>query len=88
MNKAFLIILVFFASCFEVEVKPNKQLNAQSFASERVFYGFRTDTIDGMKYGFYYVAGQTSQTGYDIEIINLTKDSLEVELLKKQLGKK
>lgn len=38
-----------------------------------------------MIYGIWYVPDRTSQTGYAIEIVNLTKDALEVELLKKQL---
>jgi hypothetical protein len=84
MKRLFLIFAVLFASCFEVQVKP-REVNAQGFNANMIDYGFRIEVIDGMKYGIWYVDGRSSQTGYDIEIINLTKDSLEVELLKKQL---
>ncbi len=87
MKKLLLIFVVLFISCFEVQVKP-REVNAQGFAADRVDYGYRTEVIQGMQYGMWYVTSGSNQTGYDIEVINLTKDALEVELLKKQLNKK
>lgn len=40
-----------------------------------------------MNYMFLYVKSNSSQTGYCITTINLTKDKLEVQLLKQQLDK-
>ncbi len=87
MKKILLIFAVLFVSCFEVQVKP-KEVNAQGFAAGRIDYGYRTEIIQGMTYGIWYVTSGTWNTGFDIEIINLTKDALEVELLKKQLKEK
>lgn len=87
MKKVLLIFAVLFASCFEVQVKP-REVNAQSFADGSTYYGYKTTNIDGMKYGIWYVADQTSQTGYSAFVVNHTKDQLEVELLRKQLNEK
>lgn len=50
-------------------------------------YNYMETDINGMKYAVFYVKNYSSQTGYDIEVINLTKDKLEVEYLQKQLEK-
>lgn len=48
-------------------------------------YSWEDQDIKGMKYRVFYRDWASSQTGYAIFVINLTKDSLEIELLKKQL---
>jgi hypothetical protein len=38
-----------------------------------------------MRYGIWYVDDK-SQTGYAVAVVNLTKDALEIELMKKQIN--
>lgn len=47
-------------------------------------YSWEDQEIDGMKYRIFFKTWTTSQTGYAIAVVNLTKDKLEVEMLKKQ----
>ncbi len=54
-------------------------------------YYHQDQVIEGMTYRVWFLASTrdtSSQTGYCIHSINLTKDKLEVELLKYRLGKK
>lgn len=83
MKKYFITILaaIFLSNC-EIRVKT-----AQAQGDETGIYGYSEEYKDGMKFGVWYVKGHSSQTGYDIEVVNLTKEALEVELLKKQLEK-
>lgn len=90
----FVLCLLSFA-CGTVVINNNRSV-AQSPNNIGGRYGYVEREIDGMKYGIYYVGGTTSgsepdymsgQTGYDIEVINLTKEKLEVELLQKELDK-
>lgn len=84
MKKLLMLIVVFALSNCEIKVK-----DAQAQGHE--FYGVYTRervTIDGMEYMLFYVTDRTSQTGYSIATVNLTKDKLEIELLKKQLNEK
>lgn len=75
-----LIAVLIFSNC---EVKF-KEVNAQASSFSRT-YTKDVVVIDGMQYLFVYVPQQSSQTGYAISVVNLTKDKLEIELLKKQL---
>jgi hypothetical protein len=50
-------------------------------------YTYVEEIHDEMKFGVWYVSDGTSQTGYATSVVNLTKEKLEVELLKKQLKK-
>lgn len=87
MKKLFLIFAVLFASCFEVQVKP-KKVNAQTVNSTHGTYSYSTKTIQGMEYGIWAYSYNSGGQVAAISVINLTKDALEVELLKKQLQKK
>lgn len=40
----------------------------------------------GMTCGVWYVKNQSSQTGYSIFVVNITKDMLEVQLLRQQIS--
>ncbi len=51
------------------------------------YYSWEDRTIDGMKYRIFYSDRNLSYASAAISIVNLTKDSLEVELLRKQLAK-
>ena len=81
MKKVLLVIVAFSLSNCDISVRKT---NAQS----EIFYQTYTREIvefDGMKYLLLYVVNKSSQTGYSITTINLTKDKLEVELLRHQL---
>lgn len=83
MKKFLLIFAVLFASCFEVQVKP-REVNAQSISTDFVFYKYSEHTISGMKYGVWVADGGAIRASA-VAVINLTKDQMEVELLRKQL---
>ncbi len=85
MKKVLLIFTVLFASCFEVQVKP-REVNAQSVNSTHGTYSFSIKTIQGMEYGIWYYSYGSSGEVAAIHVVNLTKDQLEVELLRKQLN--
>lgn len=48
-------------------------------------YAWEDQEINGMKYRVYFKTRNSSQTGYTVFAVNLTKDELEVQLLKRQL---
>ncbi len=81
---ACLVLAVVLVNC-EVGVKQTK-------AQEGLYNGYYTyhydeEIHDGMKFGIWWKTGESSQTGYTVFAVNLTKDSLEVALLRKQLEK-
>lgn len=86
------LCLVLLAACVSCGGSPkkialgNKDKNPKSLL-EQNFYSWEDHKIKGMEYRIYYFKRWSSDTGYAIEVINLTKDELEVELLKKQLNK-
>lgn len=82
MKKAIILSLIAF-------VFSNCEISTRKASANSDFGGYESITKieKGMEYLFVYKKMQSSQTGYAIAIVNLTKDSLEVELLKKQLKK-
>lgn len=52
-----------------------REAKAETFSTYREEYRY------GMKYGIWYKGGS-------LQVVNLTKDELEIEVLKKQLQKK
>lgn len=82
-----LIVVVILNNC---EIRP-RQVCATTYPSADSYgygrYQFTTETHEGMEYGIWALVGGGSQTGYAIHVVNLTKEKLEVELLKKQLNK-
>lgn len=80
-KKILLIFTIFVLSNCEIKVREAK---AQS-GSFNSTYSKETVVIENMEYVLLYVKNQSSQTGYGVTAINITKDKLEVELLKKQL---
>ncbi len=87
MKKLVLLPLMFFALSCEVSVKKSKAQNyVESHISSGV-YAYEEQTIEGMVYGIWYVKSNTHHTGYSTTVVNLTKDSLEVAVLRKQLAK-
>jgi len=80
MKRILLVILVFTLSNCEIKVKD---VGAQSAYTS--IYSYKEEIHNNMTYGIWYVRDNTSQTGYATSVVNLTKDALEVELLKKQI---
>jgi len=78
MKKLILIPIIFLFSQCEIKMKP---VNAQDIR----IYSIEDQWINGMHYKIYSVSSNTSQTGYSIHSINITKDSLECEYYKKIL---
>ena len=82
MKKLILLLVVFGLSNCELKVK---NVNAQTGYTNT--YSYKEERHNGMVYGVWYVMSNSSQTGYAVSVVNLTKDELEVQLLKKQLAK-
>lgn len=74
-----LIVCVILSNC-EIKVRESK---ATTYWSEG--YITQVQYFDGMKFEVFYKTYSTSQTGYAIYAINLTKDSLEVAYYRQQL---
>lgn len=51
-------------------------------------YCWENQVVDGMTYRVYYKTYGSSQTGYAVFVVNLTKDKLEVDYLKRQMENK
>lgn len=79
-----LILLFSFIILSNCDVSP-RSANAKEHEYNSL-YSFRIEDHNGMKYGIWYLNNYTSQTGYAIHVINLTKDQLEIELLRHQLN--
>ncbi len=91
--KKIIIIALFLIGCdVEVKVKP-QEVNAQSsivvdypkFGNERTI---RLSYFKecGMRYAVIFTSHLAAYAGDGISVINITKDSLEVQLLKKKLS--
>lgn len=83
MKKIILIFTILFVSCFDIQVKP-KEITAQSVYATHLSYQFQEVQISGMRYGIWICDYRSGAEGA-IAVVNITKDQLEVELLKKQL---
>ena len=83
MKKLLSLIIVFILLNIEIGCRKS----SASYEADRLYsvYSKEEIEINGMKYLFIYRSGGNYQTGYAIDHINLTKDSLEVALLLKQL---
>jgi hypothetical protein len=98
MKKVIILILIFtiLANCEissrKVEAQESLTLNHENtnnFYKLRHNYSYHEEFRDEMKYGIWSLNNDdgyvTSQTGYTIAVVNLTKEALEVELLKLQI---
>lgn len=93
MKKIALLTLLFviLSNC---EIKT-RQTTAQSKTQQIInrfyddSYGFQyhEEERDGMRYGIWSQIPQSYNTGYAVTVVNLTKETLEVELLKLQIAK-
>lgn len=98
MKKTLLVISAFALMCCEVKISP-REAEAQSTMTRpskivRIYgpshdpaLAFDKHIVDDMVYGMFYVADGTSQTGYGVAVVNLTKDKLECEKLALELEK-
>jgi hypothetical protein len=75
------LIITIFSNC---EIKFNSAKASDNF----YLPVSRTEVHCGMTYRVWYTPDGTSQTGYGIYVVNLTKDALEIQLLEKQLKRK
>lgn len=88
MKKLFLVlVLVALYSLAGCEANVPVGTMAQKLPStfENEGYTSEDQEIDGMKYRVFYKKDWTSQTGYTVFAVNLTKDKLEVQLLEQKL---
>lgn len=84
MTKILLTFTILFVSCFQVEIKP-REVIAQSVYATHVSYQYKEVTAHNMTYGIWFADYQSGASSA-VAVVNLTKDALEIELLKKQLG--
>lgn len=80
-KRIILVLIVFIISNCEIKVRESK---AQTINFVSV-YNKEIIIVNDMEYMLLYVRDNTSQTGYGVTAVNLTKDKLEVQLLKRQL---
>ena len=81
MKKLITLITIFiFISC-NINIEPNQSIASATSNG----YTYETKTIRGMDYLIAYKTYGTSQTGYDIEFINITLDKLLVEKTKLEI---
>ncbi len=94
--KNLLILLAFILGSCEIqpktvqaeELRQSSDLPVTQDRWNRAYYGYTERNIENMTYGIWFIKDGTSQTGYCITTINITKDMLEVQLLRKQLTSK
>jgi hypothetical protein len=74
-------LVVFALSNCEIKVRDTKAQSSQYMEVNSL------DIIEknGMKYMVLYTRSQSSQTGYGIAVVNLSKDKVEMELMQAQL---
>lgn len=77
-----LVVAVVLSNC-QIKIEPNS-VNAQGVVAGYVDYEYKEVTIKGMTYGVWAANAHSSQASA-IQVVNLTKDELEVKLLRKQL---
>lgn len=77
-----MLVVFFLTNC---ELKFNSA-NAKYVYNSYACYSYREEIKQGMRYGIWYVDDNSSQTGYAVAVVNLTKDALEIELIKKQIN--
>lgn len=82
--KKWIILTFCLIGCGSAVVATPSPAPAPTMLSEN--YSWEDQEINGMKYRFYFMTYRTQQTGYALFVVNLTKDELEVQLLKKQLN--
>lgn len=78
-----LIVAVILGNC---DIRPRSS-HADGSYNWNGRYHYTEEIKNGMTYGIWYVASGFDQTGYSMAVVNLTKEQLEIELLRKQLGK-
>lgn len=81
-------ILIAFTITFALsncEIKVKQSNATTSYWSEG--YISQKETYDNMTYLVFYKTHESSQTGYAIYAINLTKDSVETEYYRQMLNK-
>lgn len=85
MKKTIITFVILSASFFTLKAQEVKKNSSYFYAA-----GFKKEivTIYGMEYLFVYAGDNSFHPAYAIYSINLTKEKLEVELLKKQLEEK
>lgn len=74
------VVALFFVNC-EISVRKGNAQNSE-------IYGESNVVLNGMTYHVWYVRHNTSQTGYDVHVVNLTKDKLECQYYEMMLKKK
>ena len=83
MKKLICFIFAVILSNCQIKIEPIPA-NAQGVTAGFVHYEYKEVNINGMTYGV-FVANANSSQAAAISIINITKDELEVQLLRKQL---
>lgn len=86
MKYFLLCLILLFVACAPVK-KEQAEKPTYTFIQQHG-YTWEDQTINDMTYRIYIKGQWSSQTGYSIHVVNLTKDQLEVALLRKQLQEK
>lgn len=84
MKKIIALTIAIILSNCEIKVR---ETTAQSVYATHVSYDYKEVVIKNMTYGI-WIANYNSGPESAIFVVNLTKDALEIELLRKQLNNK
>jgi len=94
MRNLLIIVAFIIASC---DIQP-KTVKAEETTSSMAptakytnnypesIYDYQEKEIEGMIYGIWYVKNRSYHTGYSVFVVNITKDMLEVQLLRQQIS--
>lgn len=95
MRNLLIIVAFIIASC-DIQPKTIKAEETTSslapnekctnYTTPRQIYGYQEKKIEGMTYGIWYVKDLSGDAGYSVFVVNITKDMLEVQLLRQQIS--
>jgi hypothetical protein len=80
--KKFVLLLTLFIVLSNCEISPQK-----AHAYEQVKWLYLTEVRNGMTFGIWWTDGDGSNREDAVAVVNLTKDALEIELIKLQIAK-
>lgn len=80
-----LVLSLLIVGCGEANVPVGTFAKKLPSTLENQGYATEDHEIDGMKYRVFFKEYVSSQTGYTVFVVNLTKDKLEVQLLEQKL---
>lgn len=86
--KKYLLLIAILSGCYRNDNREEvlaASENKEKSRLEKSEYDWEDQEVDGMKYRVFFKKYTTTQTGYCVFVVNLTKDKLEVKALESKL---